>query len=139
MLKDKGILKALWAGMFIFCLVFSFLPQPAGAVKVIMIILALLFFVPAFADVYFAWKNRDQNELKLVRNLCILSLGATVVSLIANLLSVLSPSQALGDVLYYVLMAVSVPMICGQFWAYSLLLWAGLLWCSIAALRTTKK
>lgn len=139
MLKDKGILKAIWAGMFIFCLVMSFLPQPAGAVKVIMIVLSLLFFVPAFADVYFAWKNKDQKELKLVRALCLVSLGATLVALVANLLSVLSSSQALGDVLYYVLMVVSVPMICGQFWAYSLLLWAALLWCCIAALRKIKK
>jgi hypothetical protein len=30
-------------------------------------------------------------------------------------------------------------MICGRYWVYSLLLWAILLWCCIAALRPKKR
>ena len=41
--------------------------------------------------------------------------------------------------LYYLLVVVSTPMICGRYWVYSLLLWAILLWCCIAALRRKKR
>lgn len=138
MLRDKGILKALWAGMFIVCGLLGFIQQPIGATKVLFIILAGLFFLPAYADAYFAWKNKDRKELTLVRNLCLISLGATLLLLVVNMLSVLGTSEALGDMLYYVLIVVSTPMICGQYWVYSLLLWAILLWCCISALRKTK-
>lgn len=138
MLKDKGILKALWAGMYILCMVLSFLPSPSGGNKVLLMLLAALFFAPPFADVYFSWKRKDQNELRLLRLLCLVSLGATLVLLVANVLSVLG-GEALGNVLYYLLVLVSVPMICGQYWAYSLLLWAILLWCTMAALGKRKK
>ena len=43
MFKDKGILKALWAGMFIVCGVLGFISQPGSAAKVLMIILSVLF------------------------------------------------------------------------------------------------
>ena len=135
MFKDKGILKALWAGMFLVCCVLGFIPNPGAGGKIVMTVLSVLFFVPAYADAWFAWKNRDQKELRLIRNLCLISLGATLVVLVANLLSLLSSSLALGDALYYLLVVVSTPMICGQYWIYSLLLWAILLWCCIAALR----
>ena len=138
MLKDKGILKALWVGMYILCVVMSFLPSPSAGTKVLLMLFAALFFVPPFADVYFSWKRKDQQELRLVRNLCLASLGATLVALVANVLSVLG-YETLGNVLYYVLVMVSVPMICGQYWVYSLLLWAILLWCAIAALGKRKK
>ncbi len=139
MFKDKGILKALWAGMFILCAVLGFVEVTDTAAKVLLVILSLLFFVPPFADLYFSWQRRDAGELRLVRNLCLMSLGGTLVLLVANVLTVLSSSVALGDALYYVLVVVSTPMICGQYWAYSLLLWAILLWSCIAALRKRKK
>ena len=138
MWRDKGILKALWAGMFIVCALLGFIQQPAQGPKVLMIILSVVFFVPPFADVYFAWKNQDRQELCLVRNLCLISLGSTLVMLVANILSTLSRSLVLGDWLHYVLVIVSTPMICIQYGAYSLLLWAVLLWCCIAALRQGK-
>ena len=138
MLKDKGILKALWAGMFIVCCMMGFLTEVSGPAKVLLIILSVLFFVPAYADVYFSWKNRDVKELRIIRTLCLMSLGTTLVVLVANMLSVLGRSEALGTALHYVLIVVSTPMLCGQFWVYSLLLWAVLLWCSIAALQHEK-
>ncbi len=139
MFKDKGILKALWAGMFILCAVLGFLPPAAGANQILLILFAALFFVPPGADVYFSWKRKDKAELRLVRNLSLISLIATTVLLVANVLSVLSASLVLGDVLYYLLVIVSTPMICGQYWSYSLLLWAVLLWCCIFALQKLKK
>lgn len=139
MLKDKGILKAIWAGMFLICCVLGFIPNPGKGGEILMIILSVLFFVPGYADAYFSWKSRDHKELRLIRNLCILSLGGTLVVLVANLLSLLTSSLELGDMLYYLLVVVSTPMICGRYWVYSLLLWAILLWCCIAALRRKKR
>lgn len=139
MFKDKGILKAIWVGMFLICAALGFLPAEHTATRVLMVLLAGLFFVPPFADVYFAWKSKDRKELALVRNICLLSLGTTLVVLVANMLSVLGRSEAVGDGLYYVLVVVSTPMICGRYWFYSLLLWAVLLWCCIGALRSYKK
>lgn len=138
MLKDKGILKALWAGMFILCAVMGFLPATSGATKVMLMLFALLFFAPPFADLWFSWQRKDVQELRLVRNICLVSLGGTMVLLVANVLTVLSSGYGLGNVLYFFLVVVSTPMICGQYWAYSLLLWAVLLWCCIAALRKLK-
>ena len=138
MFKDKGVLKAIWAGMFLVCCVLGFWNQVAGPAKVLLVILSMLFFVPAYADVYFSWKNKDRKELRIVRNLCLLSLGSTLVLLVANMLSVLGRSEALGTALHYALAVVSTPMLCGQYWVYSLLLWAVLLWCCIAALHNEK-
>ena len=139
MLRDKGILKAIWAGMFILCAVMGYLPQTTQANRILLMILAGLFFVPPGLDVWFSYQRKDAGELRLVRNLCMISLGSTLLLLVANMLSVLGNSHALGDGLYWVLVLVSTPMICGRYWAYSLLLWAGLLWCAVAALRHIKK
>ena len=139
MLKDNGILKALWAGLFILCAVLGFLPTPTGGNKVLMMLFAALFFVPPGVDLYFSWQRKDKAELRLLRNISLISLIGTTVLLVANVLSVLSSSLVLGDVLYYLLVIVSTPMICAQYWAYSLLLWAVLLWCCIMALWKLRK
>ena len=135
MFKDKGILKALWVGMYILCCVLGFVPMPVGGSQVLLKILSLLFFLPPAADIYYSWKRKDRAELRLIRNLSILSLGLTTVFLVLNVLSVLSKSVVLGDILHYALVIVSVPFVCGQYSAYSLLLWAMLLWSCLAALR----
>ena len=139
MFKDKGILKALWAGMFILCAVLGFVKVSDIATKVMFILFSLLFFVPPFADIWFSWQRGDGKELRLVRNLSLISLGGTLVLLVGNLLSVLSKGYGIGNALYYLLVVVSTPMICGQYWAYSLMLWSILLWCCIVALRKLKK
>ena len=138
MCKDKGILKAIWAGMFILCGVLGFLPPQTGANRILLMALAALFFLPPALDLYYSYRRQDKMELRLLRNLSLLSLCLTLVLLVANVLSVLG-SEALGNALYYLLLVVSTPMVCGQFWAYSLFLWALVLWCSIAALYSIRK
>ena len=138
MFKDKGILKALWVGMFILCAVLGFVEVTDTATKILLQILSLLFFAPPFADLYFSWQRKDTKEIRLLRNLCLWSLGGTLVLLVANVLSVLSNSVILGDLLHYALVIISVPFVCGQYSVYSLLLWAILLWSCIAVLRKLK-
>jgi len=64
-----------------------------------------------------------------VRILAILSLSLSLIALVANFLSILG-TEALGNALYVVLVLVSVPMVCGQYWVMSLFLWACLLMAS---------
>ncbi len=138
MFKDKGILKALWAGMYILCTVLGFVEISDGATRVLLLIFSILFFAPAFADLHFSLQRRDGKEIRLIRTLSIISLTGTTALLLLNVLSVLTSSTLLGDVLYYALVLVSTPMICSHSWAWSLLLWACLLWGSMAALRKLK-
>ncbi len=139
MLKDKGILKALWVGMYILCTVLGFVTTQDRGAQVLMKVFALLFFAPPFADLWFSWKRKDRGELRLLRNISIISLASTTVLLVLNLLSALSRSAVLGQVLHYALVLVSTPYLCGQYSAYSLLLWATLLWCCINLLWKHKK
>ena len=135
MFKDKEILKACWAGMYILCGVLGFLQPQAGGVKVLLMLFALLFFLPPAADAWFSWKRKDYAELRLIRNISLWSLGLTTIVLVCNVLSALTSNTILGDILHYALVLVSVPFVCGQYSIYSLLLWAVLLWSCIAALR----
>jgi hypothetical protein len=50
-------------------------------------------------------------------------LGLTLALLVANVFSVLW-SEAVGTVLYELLIFVSVPMVCSRHWVLSLFLWA---------------
>ena len=123
---NKNTLFALWGGMFVLCAALGFLPEPSGALRVLLTLAALLFFLPPALLLYRASQDQDTHSLKLVRNLSALSLGLTLVCLILNFLTALS-SEALGTMVHYILITVSSPMICSGFWAASLFLWACLL------------
>ena len=131
---NKKILCALWGGLFILCAALGFIPEPAGAIRVLLTVLAFGFFAPPAALLYRAAKERDTHTLKLVRNLAALSLGLTLALLVGNFLSALG-SEILGTVLYYMLIIVSSPMICSGHWAMCLFLWACLLMVSLRELR----
>lgn len=135
MFKDKGILKACWVGMYILCAVLGFLQPQEGGAKVLLMIFALMFFLPPALDAWFSWQRKDFAELRLIRNISLMSLGLTTVLLVANVLSAITSNTVLGDILHYALVLVSVPFVCGQYSVYSLLLWAALLWSCLTALR----
>lgn len=136
---DKGILKALWAGMYIMCAVLGFISNPEGFSYWMLLFCSVAFFAPPALLLRQAKKTNDRKEILLVRNLSLLSLGLTLVALVANFLSVWSTSLVLGDVLYYVLYFVSVPMVCSQNWIVSLFLWACLLVSSLSLHRKKQK
>lgn len=136
--KDKAILKALWAGMFILCALLGFVPQPTGANKWLLLGFGVLFFLPPGLLLYQCRKTRDSKNLRLMRKLSIISLTATLLLLIANMLSLLAP-QSVGDALHYILAVVSTPMFCCQYWIISLFGWAIVLWCCITFLKERKK
>ncbi len=135
---DKGILKALWAGMFILCAVLGFIPEPEGFSKFMLCSLGLLFFLPPALLLYKSWQDRDRKTLKWIRRLSLLSLGLTLVLMVGNLLSVLA-STAVGNVLYWALVILSTPMICSQYWFLGPAGWAILLFTTMELGKEAKK
>ena len=131
----KPQLFALWAILFIICAGLGFIPEPEGTGKILCTLASVVFFLPPAVLLFRAAKAGDRNTLRLIRNLSAASLGATLVLLVANVLSALG-SRLLGNVLYAMLVIVSSPMICSGSWALSLFLWACLL---MASLRLMKK
>ena len=121
---------ALWAILFIICAGLGFIPEPEGTGKFLCTLASVVFFLPPAVLLFRAEKDDDRNTLKLIRNLSAASLGATLVLLVANVLSALG-SRLLGNVLYAMLVIVSSPMICSGSWALSLFLWACLLMASL--------
>lgn len=128
---DNSILKALWIGMYILCCVLGFVTPTDSFSQALMLVLAVAFFIPPALLLYRAKNNNDEKELRLVRRISLISLGITTGTLVANFLSVLASTQAVGTVLHYVLALVSVPMLCSQNWVISLFLWACLLFASL--------
>lgn len=131
---NKKFLYALWGGMFIICGGLGFIPEPAGALGAVLTVLSLGFFLPPALLVWGAAREKDRYVLLLVRNLSALSLGLTLALLVLNFISALA-SEALGSVLYGILVIVSSPMIACGHWALSLFLWACLLMASTKYLR----
>ena len=122
----KSVLLALWAALFVLCALLGFFRQPEGALQPLLTVLSVLFFAPGAILLRQASRKPDRPTVLLVRNLSALSLLLTMVLLVLNMLSV-TGSQWLGDMLYYVLVIVSSPMVCSGYWALSLFLWACLL------------
>ena len=117
---------ALWAGMYILCAGLGFIPEPAGFGKFCLMVLSIGFFVPPACLLRRASEEKNSMDILLVRNLAVASLVLTVVLIIGNFMSMLAP-EAVGNVLYTLLVIVSAPMICSQYWVISLFFWACLM------------
>ena len=109
--------------------------QTAGFAQRLLRILGIGAFVPAGYLLYQAVQAIDRKTILLIRKISILSLILTFVFLVLNILSVLW-SEALGNVLYIILVMVSSPMVCCGGYAVSIFLWACLL---IASIKYSKK
>ena len=133
----KQYLFALWGGFFALCATLGFIPDPAGALKVLMTLLSIAFFVPGALLLRLSRQNGDRNTVVLVRNLAAASLALTALLIIANFLSAMA-SEKLGNILHSVLIIVSSPMVCSQYWALSLFLWACLMIASVNILKKRK-
>ena len=128
---QKKTLFILWGGLFVLCAALGFIPNPTGALRILMILLAIACFVPPLLLI----RTKERAVLQLIRNLAILWLVLTMVLICFNFLSATS-SEAMGNLMYRLLVMISSPMICGQYWIMSLFGWAWLLFDSINALRS---
>lgn len=124
-MKQKTLF-ALWGALFILCAGLGFIPEPEGFLKFLMILLSVGFFAVGWLILYHARRSGDRRSLSLVRNLSAFSLGLTLLLLVGSFLS-LGASELLGNLLHSVLTIVSSPMLCSQYWALSMFMWACLL------------
>ena len=121
----------IWGGLFILCALLGFIPAPTGLVKVLMVLCSLVFFVPGSVLLYLSKQEGDLRTIRVVRNLSLISLIVTLVLLVLNFLSG-KATDAVGDFLYGLLVMLSAPMVCSQYWFLSLFLWACLLMTAIS-------
>ena len=128
---SKKTLYFIWGGLFIFCGLLGFIPQPEGIVKALMVVSSLVFFVPGGILLYLGKKEEDYGTIAVVRNLSLISLLVTLFLLMLNFLSGRA-SDAMGDFLYGLLTMLSAPMVCSQYWFVPLFLWACLLMTAIS-------
>ena len=134
----KANLYYVWGALFIVCAGFGFIREPQGGLKALLVLLAAGFFVPGGLLLHRGLKSGDTALVKRICLISALSLGLTMLLLIANFLSIFL-SQQMGNVLYALLVIVSAPMACGQYWAVSLFAWACLLLAGLQGLRKLKK
>ena len=124
-MKNKTLV-VLWAMLYALCTLLGFIPSPTGFLRFLLSLFAAVFFVPAFMLLHDALTRKNRKLLRFLRLVSALSLGLTLVLLVANFLGVMA-SQAVGNLLYVLLVLVSTPMVCSGYWVASLFLWACLL------------
>lgn len=123
-MMKKWILYGIWICLYASCAVSGFLvTDPSGQQQWALLLLSLLFFVPPALLLVDAYRFKEQKTFLLLRWISGLSLALTLVFLVINVVSALG-SEALGTAMYYILVLVSVPMICSQRWFFILFLWA---------------
>ena len=125
---SSKILYTAWGGLYLLCGALGVFSVPDW----VGILACVVFFVP---PVILLCRARDGKTVRIIRNLSILWLAVTVVLLILNILSV-AMTELAGTVLYYMLVVLSAPMVCGQYWLIALFGWACLL---VGSLQMCKK
>lgn len=119
-------LYTLWAFAYGACVALSFVPNPTGVIFVLLLMISLAFFVPGAMLLYRAVQKKDNKTIRCIRNISLLSLGMTLLMLVLTVLLWNAPAW-LGMVLHWLLVLVSVPMVCSQVWVVPLFGWACML------------
>ena len=129
-LSKKTVLYIVWACMYILCVGLGTLTDVSPLGVAVLALIGVAFFVPGFFLAADGLKKKNRKDLFLLRMVCICSLSLTALALVGNFLSV-QASAELGAVMYDMLALVSAPMLCIQYWAISIFLWACLLMLTI--------
>lgn len=132
---NKTFWYGIWAILFAACAVLGLVSQVGNTLRVLMVLLALAFFVPPTVLMAQAISSGDRKTLRRIRNLSALSLLATLVLMVVNIAAALRVSEKLGQVLHVLLVLVSSPMNCMGNGLVSLFLWACLLMVGIGHSR----
>lgn len=123
-----------WGILYLTCTLWGFIPSASGALYALLVLTSLGFFIPPALILHHAIVREEWMSVRIIRNLSIASLAATTIMIVFNFLSA-NYSDAVGTVLYWVLIIVSTPMVCSQVWIISLFAWAILMVVSISQLR----
>jgi hypothetical protein len=116
---SNTVLYALWGGLYALCAGLGFVAAPGPTLRLLMIALSLLHFVPPLL----LNRKGDRRTLTLVRNLSGIWLVLCCVLLVGNFLSALA-SQWVGNLLHSLLTIVVSPLVAGDRWALVIFLWA---------------
>ncbi len=119
----KKTLYIAWFCLFLITAVLGSVRPGSEMMKALMVTLSICFFVPPAMLLYRGIAGGDRKTVLRLRLVSAISLGASFVLLLANFLSTPLP-QWLGDLLYALLIIVSAPMVCSQYWIVSLFAWA---------------
>ncbi len=121
------MLYILWAVLFVATAVLGLVfPAAEGFGKVLLMLLSVAFFLPPWFILIKARQQGNRHHKTVVRLLCVGSLVLTTVLLCLNILSA-KASDGMGDMMHWILTIVSAPMVCSNFYALPLFLWAALL------------
>lgn len=134
-MKEK-LLYIIWGCMAILCVGLGTLETENLMIQIPMMVLAVMFFLPAGILLYDAITKKNRKGILRLRWISLASLVLTLVMLIAFILTAATGNPA-ADVLYDILLVVSCPMICAQQWLISLFLWACLLFATFV--KTDRK
>ena len=131
---NKKLLYIAWAMMYVICAAVGFVaPQTTGE-KVALFVVSLVFFIPPVLLAVRAYRKHSKRTFRRLALISGLSLGLTTVVYIANIASAYA-SETVGNILYWLLILVSVPMVSMGVQLLSMFLWACLL---IFSLRNQK-
>lgn len=128
-MKEK-ILYAVWGCFYILCVGLGFIPDPVGLGKVLLVLISVLFFVPGFLLLQDAVQTKAPKQLLRLRLVCAASLILTFAALVTSFLTA-PAGEKVGSLVHELLALVSAPMLCSQYWALSLFLWACLFMATI--------
>ncbi len=134
----KAYLYAAWGVLYALCMGLGFVENATGFGKFLLVLTGILFFLPPLWLLLQAKKEENRKTLKALRFVSIVFLALSVILLILNFLSVYLSAEA-GLVLHVLLVMFSVPMVCIQYWALGLFLWACLLFATFPAQRPCQK
>ena len=135
-MKER-ILYIAWAVLYAICAALGFYGEADGIGKVLFVATAVIFFLPGAALTVMGHRQNNRNILRRVRWISVISLVLTLGFLIANV-AVAAAAETTNKVLHVCLVLVSAPMLCGQYWALSLFLWACLLFATFVKLPKAK-
>ena len=126
-MKER-ILYIAWAVLYAICAALGFYGEAEGFGKVLFVLTALIFFLPGIGLLILGYRGKRRKVLRRVRLISAVSLVLTLIFLVANV--AVAAAETTNKVLHVLLVLVSAPMLCGQYWVMSLFLWACLLFAS---------
>ncbi len=121
-MKER-ILYLIWICLYIICVGMGTITQRSTALHILLMIFALIFFVPAIILLCDGLLTGNKKMLLRLRIVSLCSLSLTLCMIVLNILTVRAGEQV-GLVLNDMLMLFSAPMFCTYWRGLSIFLWA---------------
>lgn len=121
-MKER-ILYLIWICLYIICVGMGTMIERNTALHIILMILSLIFFVPAVILLHDGLTSGNKKMLLRIRVVSLSSLILTLSMIVINIISV-NAGENVGVVLNDMLMLFSAPMFCTYWRWLSIFLWA---------------